>query len=277
MTNNNYIILALFFLLNIMSFKKQRGSIDSYKPSSLIINSSSSINNRINRKNNQFREIKYEYDLIPNASGSIYAQYGKTKLIVAIYGPKQLRNNKLSNNNIGKFKCYFHYSPFAFHQRLNNNKLLLIKEKDMALNIEKSLKNVILLNKYPKCIIEAHVWLLQCDGNILSCSINTISLTLNYCKIEMFDFITSTKIIIINNNILIDPILSEERNINKQCEIIISFMNQKKQITLLNMNGSLSSNKTKEILQLSFKGCLQLKHLMKASLFKQFQFKLISS
>lgn len=148
----------------------------------------------------------------------------------------------------------------------------------MALNIEKALKNVILLNKYPKCTIEAHIWLLECDGNILSCSINTTSLALNYCGIEMIDFITSCQLIIKTRNdhdndndklILLDTTLSEERNVNnRKCEIIISFMNETKQITLLNMNGSLSPNETKEILQICFKACHQLKCLMKNSLFE---------
>lgn len=144
----------------------------------------------------------------------------------------------------------------------------------MAINIEKALKQVILLTRYPKCTIEAHIWLLECDGNVLSCSINTTSLALNYSGIEMIDFITSTQIITIANKdkkdklILMDTILSEERNINRECEIIISLMNEKKEITLLNMNGSLSPNETKEILKLCFQACHQLKCLMKKSLFQ---------
>ncbi len=129
------------------------------------------------------------------------------------------------------------------------------------------------MDKYPKCTIEADVWLLECDGNTLSCAINTTSLALVYAGIEMIDFITCSQAIIINkidkntnknkndnqNQItLLNATLSEERYVNKECEIIVSFMNQKKQITLLNMNGSLSSEKTKETLQVCLKMVLKV-------------------
>ena len=100
-----------------MSFKKRRGTVSSYKPSK-VINIS---NKRINRKNNQFRSINFEYNVIPDSSGSVYAQYGNTKLIVAIHGPKQSRNLSVFSNQ-GRFKCYFHYSPFAFSQRLTESR-----------------------------------------------------------------------------------------------------------------------------------------------------------
>eukprot|EP01084_Bolivina_argentea_P001578 2911_1 len=265
-----------------MSFKQRRGSVTSYKPSPIQLPIHTI--NRINRRNDQFRTIKFEYNLIPEASGSVYAEYGKTKIITAIYGPKQSRNVSTFSNE-GRFKCNFHYAPFAFSERLTESRGKSIKERDIASNIEKALKNVIVLDKYPKCTIEAHVWLLECDGNTLSCAINTTSLALVYAGIEMIDFITCSQAIIMNkmdknknNNqnqiTLLDATLSEERYINKECEIIVSFMNQKKQITLLNMNGSLSSQKTKETLQLCLNACLQLKHLMKTSLFKHYTSKM---
>lgn len=105
-----------------MSFKKRRGTVSSYKPSKVLnITDQDTKNKRTNRKNNQFRCINFEYNVIPDASGSVYAQYGNTKLIVAIYGPKQSRNLSVFSNQ-GRFKCKFHYSPFAFSQRLTESR-----------------------------------------------------------------------------------------------------------------------------------------------------------
>ena len=102
-----------------MSFKKRRGTVSSYKPSKILDDSDGG--KRINRKNNQFRSIDFEYNVIPDASGSVYAQFGKTKLIVAIYGPKQSRNLSVFSNQ-GRFQCHFHYAPFAFAQRLTESR-----------------------------------------------------------------------------------------------------------------------------------------------------------
>lgn len=148
----------------------------------------------------------------------------------------------------------------------------------MASNIASALRSVILLEKYPKCTIEAHVWLLQCDGNILSCSINTASMALVHAGIEMKDFITAAQCVMLKRDKgitrLMDATLLEERNVNVLCEIIVCFMNGNKKITLLNMKGSLSPEDTKKTLQICLKACAQIKHAIKISLFKQYQSKL---
>merc|ERR1711933_369421 len=98
----------------------------------------------------------------------------------------------------------------------------------------------------------------------------------------MKDFITCSQAVIIdkhknkekNDNerndklCLLDATLAEERYAHKECEIIVSFMNESKQITLLNMNGSLSPTETKKALKLCMEGCAQIKQFMKTSLFK---------
>ena len=270
-------------------------------------------------------KTEFDYNPIPEASGSVYAEYGKTKLIVAmyvyiggcVYFIHFIKITAMDPSNLGRYRHFrmkdgsnaisiMHHLHFRSDWLSPEGKLNYysssvvdslivytqsIKERDVASNIEKALKSVILLDNYPKCTIEAHVWLLECDGNTLGCSINTVSLALVCAGIEMKDFITCTQAVVIDQNknkkekdenksddknklFLLDATLSEERYNDKECEITVSFMNEAKQITLLNMNGSLSPNETKETLQLCMKGCAQLKQLMKTSLFKYCKLKM---
>merc|ERR1719491_2534836 len=102
-----------------MSFRKRRGTVQSYKPS--LMKPPIPSLRRTDRRNDQVREMRFEYDIIPEASGSVFAQFGKSKVVAAIYGPKQSRNVSTFSNE-GRFSCHFHFAPFAFAQRLTESR-----------------------------------------------------------------------------------------------------------------------------------------------------------
>ena len=66
-----------------------------------------------------------------------------------------------------------------------------IKERDVASSMERALRTVLCLEQWPKCSVEAHVWLLAADGNTLSCAINAASLALCQAAIAMKDLVVA--------------------------------------------------------------------------------------
>lgn len=258
---------------------------------------------RTTRKNEQFRTMKYEFDIIPDATGSLFAEFGNTKLVVALYGVQQSRDP--SKKNQGYIECEFHYSAFAFSQRLHSNQRnqQSIREKEISNAVVECFENVILFEKYPKSVIKIVCYLIENDGSVLSCVINSVSLLLLNCAIEMKDTISCCECIVCNdtndnknNNenkeiangntnengnendnyvCLVDPTLNEEKHVkNKKCEMIVAMMNYRQEVIYCHMKGALSLNANKKILFFLHDGCQQLKEYFKQILFQYFEKKL---
>ncbi|ETO22389.1 hypothetical protein RFI_14808 [Reticulomyxa filosa] len=250
---------------------------------------------RKERKPLEFRSIHCEFDVVSEASASVYGQFGDTKIIVAmyvcenmlllLYGPKQ----SATSTDKGEFECIFKYAKFSSAERYIDSKDSV--KRSFGHQIEQAFGDVILLDKYPKSLIEAHVYVIQCDGNVVSHSINCVGLALMDAGIDMKDMVTSSQTIRFktppsenkeetdNSNSTqqnefvdyLDPDLLEENNVNKECGITLAVMTHSQKITLLQMKGSLEISQSKHVFQLCIQSCLSLAEILKKQMFERFK------
>ena len=173
-----------------------------------------------------------EFDVIPDATGSLFAQYDNedTKLLTSIYGPRQSRDlSSGDNDHRGQFTCSFEFASYIM-DKMNENENK--RSKKLKEKIENNMNCVfnfnILLSKYPKCNIDCFIYCMDYsdynnigNDNLLLCHcINSLSIALMDARIEMKDTVSSVYCQCFKNNISdysfqIEPNLTKENKENK--------------------------------------------------------------
>ena len=69
------------------------------------------------RKRIDLRPISLSVGIVPNADGSAYIEQGNNKILVAVYGPKELHPKHLARSDRTVLRCRYHMAPFSVQER----------------------------------------------------------------------------------------------------------------------------------------------------------------
>lgn len=108
--------------------------------------------------------IDVKFGIVTQASGSAYLEYGNTKVIASVHGPRaSLWRTDFSET--ATVKCDFKYAPFSTPAIRGKGQQQ--DEKELSQLIEGAIKPMICIEKYPKSNIEIYIYILESDGCII--------------------------------------------------------------------------------------------------------------
>lgn len=178
---------------------------------------------RTDRKHDTFRPMYIQRGVISSAKGSAYLEMQNTKIICAIYGPKQSTTG-------------------------NSQIQIICDQQDLP--IKEALENCILMEQFAKTLLEIHFYILEDDGSIESTAINCACMALIDAGIPMKDMVTSCTI---SSNNLVDPTKQEE-TFSKQ-KLIICMYPTLQQIASVTQIGNMDIHSYMDAMELGMDGC----------------------
>lgn len=201
------------------------------------------------RKPLELREIEMKVGIIPNANGSSMVRFGKTIAVAAVYGPRMLFPKHLQESERGVIQCRYNMAPFSVDERVKPGSSR--REIEISKVIRLALEPALFLENYPKTSIDVYIEIIQADGSTRVTSINAASLALADAGIAMKDLIVALSGGKINNELILD--LNGIEDNNSEADIPLAFLPNKKEITLLQMDGELTHDEIKKIINSIFK------------------------
>ncbi|PRP84693.1 hypothetical protein PROFUN_07943 [Planoprotostelium fungivorum] len=200
------------------------------------------------RKRNEFRQFFMKTGIIGQASGSAYLEMANTKIICGIYGPRQIPKMEFSEK--AKLQCDFKFATFAESRRERRKYTADKEEKEFSMLMVQALESSLILEKYPKSVIDCYVIVLENDGGALNGAITCASMALANAGIEMYDLVAAASIGLnpLNGEILLDPTEAEEIEYKKGGKkgggvVTIGFMPGMNEITQIWQSGQIPQEK----------------------------------
>ena len=71
------------------------------------------------RKVNETRKVTIKAGVLKNANGSAYIEFGDNKILVGVYGPRDVHPKHMSDTDTGILRCRYHMAPFSVGERKN--------------------------------------------------------------------------------------------------------------------------------------------------------------
>ncbi|XP_003747314.1 exosome complex component MTR3 [Galendromus occidentalis] len=159
------------------------------------------------RRDEELRPRIFESGLVSDASGSGYVEQGSTKVVAAVFGPREVTRRKEFSLK-AQLRCVFTFEPFATPGGRQENISLL--EQRYSSWLEESLKPVVQLRRYPKASIDIRVTCLENDGGVLAAALTACGIALATSGIETFDLVIGVNLRAHGDRVLMDPSHAEE-------------------------------------------------------------------
>ena len=218
------------------------------------------------RAADELRKVSIKAGIIKNADGSAIIEFGKNKIIAAVFGPKEVHPKHMMRNDQAIIKCRYHMMPFSTDTRKNPS--LSRREIEISKVIREAIQPAIIMEDYPRTAIEVYIEILQSDGGSRCAAINAASVALADAGINMRDLITACAAGKANGKIILDVDDVEDKT--GEADMPLSILPNLGTITLFQLDGCLSEEEFKQALEMATNGCKKLYELQRNALMNKY-------
>ncbi|HHQ45327.1 MAG TPA: exosome complex exonuclease Rrp41 [Candidatus Altiarchaeales archaeon] len=214
------------------------------------------------RKPEELREIKMELGVLKRPQGSAYVEWGKNKVIAAVYGPRELHPKFMQNPTKAVVRYTYNMAPFSVDDRKRPGPDR--RSVEISKISSEALTAVVETEDYPNTVIDVFVEVLQADAGTRCAALTCASLALADAGVPMKDMVVACAAGKINDHIVLD--LGKEEDNFGQADVPVAITPLSKDIVLLQMDGKLTRDEYSKALNLAVDGAMQVYEMMKKTL-----------
>ncbi len=214
------------------------------------------------RKRNELRPTKIQVGVLGNADGSGYIEQGKNKILAAVYGPREAHPKHMALPDRAVLRCRYHMAPFSVQER--KSPAPSRRELELSKVIRESLEPAVFTEYYPRTSIDLFIEVLQADGGTRCAGITVASVALADAGIPMRDLVAACAAGKVQGQLVLD--LSDIEDKKGDADMPMAYMSTANAITLLQMDGIMSGEEFKQVVQMALDGCKQINQIQREAL-----------
>jgi exosome complex component RRP41 len=222
------------------------------------------------RKPDELRPIKIKVGVLNRADGSCYFEFGGNKVIAAVYGPREVHPRHMQKSTSAVVRYKYNMASFSVEDRKRPGPDR--RSIEVSKVSREALEPVIFQEYFPRSAIDIFVEVLQADAGTRTAGINAASIALADAGIPMKSLVSACAVGKVDDTLVLD--LNKDEDNYGQADMPIA-MTPDGKITLIQMDGHLSSDEFKEGLEMAKKGCLEIAQLQRAALLEKYSFQVV--
>ena len=214
------------------------------------------------RKADELRPVKLQVGVLPNADGSAYIEHGKNKILVGVFGPREMHPKHLSLSDRMVIRCRYHMAPFSVQER--KSPAPSRREVELSKVIRESLEPSVFVDLYPRTGIDVFIEVLQADGGTRCAGITAASLAIADAGIPLRDLVVGCAAGKIDDTVVLDLYDAEDKL--GAADVPVAYMPNLNAITLLQMDGVLAPEEFETAVNMAVEGCKKIYPVQKEAL-----------
>lgn len=213
------------------------------------------------RRANEIRDVKIEVGVLSRADGSCYLEFGKNKVMAAVYGPREVhpRHQQKSNRAIVRYK--YNMASFSVEDRKRPGPDR--RSIEVSKVSREALEDQVFTEYFPKSAIDIFVEVLQADAGTRTAALNAASVALADAGIPMRSLVSACAVGKVDDTLVLD--LNKDEDNYGQADMPIA-MTPDGKITLLQMDGHLTEEEFRQGLEMAQEGCRQVYEMQRKAL-----------
>ena len=219
------------------------------------------------RKWNELRPIKIESEVLPNADGSAYIEHGRNKIIIGVFGPRELHPKHLAKPHRAVLRCRYHMAPFSVNPR--RSPAPSRRDTELSMVIRNALEPALFLERYPRASIDVFAEILQADGSTRGACSVAATIALADAGIPMRDLVVACSAGKVDGEIVLD--LNDVEDKEGEADLPVAYMPKLERVTLLQMDGILLPEEFDKALELALEGCKKIYEVQREALKKKYE------
>jgi exosome complex component RRP41 len=249
-----------------MSKKPTTKKTAARKPRSKKVQKAASWKRNDGRAFDELRTVKIESGVLPNADGSAYIEMGRNKILCGVFGPREMHPKHQAKPNEAVLRCRYHMAPFSVDPR--RSPAPSRRDQEISMVIRSALEPAVFLERYPRASIDVYLEVLEADGGTRCASINAAAVALVDAGIPMKDLVAACAVGKIEDKLIVD--LGDYEDKKGQSDMPIAYMPKLNKVTLLQMDGIMSTDEAEKALNLAIEGCKKVYEIQREALKKKY-------
>lgn len=188
------------------------------------------------RRWDELRSIKMTTGVLERADGSAIVETGGTKVLAAVYGPREVYPKHLAVPDKAIFRVAYRMASFSVEERKKPQPSR--REIELSKVIKEAIEPAIFLEQFPRTVIDAYVLVLQADGGTRVASINAVSLALADAGIPMKGLVSAIAVGRLGDQVIVD--LNDVEDKYGDSDMPIAMIPITGEITLFQMDGTMN-------------------------------------
>jgi exosome complex component RRP41 len=214
------------------------------------------------RKFDEMRPIKIEAGVLQRADGSCYLEWGKNKVIAAVYGPRELHPKHLQDNTQAVLRCRYNMAPFSVSDRKRPGPDR--RSTEISLVIREAFERVVFLNQFPTSGIDVFMEVLQADAGTRIAALAAGAVALADAGIPMRDLVAGCAAGKVDGEIVLD--LDQPEDNFGEGDMPLAYVPSKEEVVLLQLDGEFTKEEFEKAKSLAIEGSKKVYELQKKAL-----------
>lgn len=194
------------------------------------------------RKLDELRDLKITAGVLDRADGSCLLEWGKNKVLAAVYGPRECFPRHEQNPLKARIKYRYNMAPFSVEDRKRPGPDR--RSTEISKISAEAFEKVIFTNYFPKASIDIFVEVLQADAGTRCAALTAASVAVADAGIPMRDLIVSVAAGKAGDKIILD--LGKEEDNFGQADLPVGIVPTTGEIVLLQMDGDMSKEEVNQ-------------------------------
>lgn len=206
------------------------------------------------RRPDELRPVRMSVGVLNKASGSALVEYGGTKVLAAVHGPREIPQRHLLLPDRAIIRCRYHMLSFSTHER--KSPVPSRREIELSKVIREALEPVVMSETFPRTAIDVFIEIINADGGTRTAAVTAASLALADAGIPMKDIVVGIAVGKVNGVLVLD--IDEAEDMFGEADMPVAVAPSLGVITLLQLNGVLTREEFSEALRLALIGAGQI-------------------
>ncbi len=197
------------------------------------------------------RDLKITAGVLKRADGSALIEWGRNKVLAAVYGPREVFPKHLTDSHKAIINCRYAMSPFSSieeHGRSGPNR----RATEIAKVAKHVFEHAILVKQFPKTQIDISMEVLQSDGGTRVAGITAAAVAVADAGIPMRDLVCGVSAGKVEGNVVLDLDKYEDNAGEADVPMIVSL--RSKEILLFQQDGMLTREDISQMFEMGFRG-----------------------
>eukprot|EP01064_Diplonema_japonicum_P008022 TRINITY_DN15582_c0_g1_i2.p2 TRINITY_DN15582_c0_g1~~TRINITY_DN15582_c0_g1_i2.p2 ORF type:complete len:248 (+),score=61.16 TRINITY_DN15582_c0_g1_i2:47-790(+) len=204
------------------------------------------------RKPGDPRELEIELGCFKDgADGSAAVVAGGTKVVAAVYGPREVVGVREDLCSVSVQCQYAAFSSASGHRRVDDR-----QANEVADTVKSVLEDIIIRSQFPSSAIDVFLNVLADDGSVLTTLLNAASVALVAAGIPVLDLLTSCSASFIQSNVLADITHEESRAAAPSLNIAI--LPSTGDVAMLTFDNQIEPTDLQMLIAEATKGCQKI-------------------
>ncbi|MCE4600700.1 MAG: exosome complex exonuclease Rrp41 [Desulfurococcales archaeon] len=214
----------------------------------------------------EMRPVRMRVNVLDNADGSALVEYGRTRILAAVYGPREPLQRFMILPDRALLRVRYHMAPFSTAER--KSPAPSRREIELSKVLREAFEDIILVKHFPRTAIDVFVEVLQADGGTRTAAVTAASLALANAGIPMKALVAGVAVGKIEGVLVLD--VDELEDGNGEADLPIAAAPSIGKVTLFQLNGVLTREEVERGLNMALDAIKRLVELEKKALIEEY-------